>query len=239
MNITVATAKGSRSYQEDTLINVQMSQGTLLGVFDGHGGDEASQWMSHYFEKNFNDQRDPEAGLRQAFAVAAAMLRGYGSGTTASVAFIPTDSQDVYTAVIGDSPIIIKTPTGVWHSPEHNVRTNLAEREAARSRGGQYSGGYIFKSISGQGLQMSRALGDAELYPVVSSDPEFKMVTAAGNGFVLIGTDGLFDPGHHNFKEAAKGVLGLLTLDASAQLLVDSAVALPTHDNVTAILVRF
>jgi serine/threonine protein phosphatase PrpC len=235
MNITTATAKGARPYQEDTFINLQISQGTLLGVFDGHGGPEASEWMAKNFDLYFQyNQRNVEVGLRDTFDACAAALRGYEAGTTASVVFIPTDSTTVYTAVIGDSPIIIDTLDGLWYGPDHNVRTNPKELEAATARGGYYSGGYICKGSSG--LQMGRALGDAYLALILSTEPEISKLET--RKFILIATDGLFDPAHHNFKEAAEGVLAQIELGANAQSLVDRAVALPTHDNVTAILVR-
>ncbi len=239
MEITTATARGERAYQEDTFINVQMSQGTLLGVFDGHGGDEASRWMAMTFEKRFQDQRDVRRGLRDAFSKAAVVLKDYDSGTTASVAFIPTDSTSIYTAVIGDSPIIIDTPEGYWYGPDHNVRTNPAEREAAEHRGGFYNGGYICKGLHGPGLQMGRALGDAALASILSTEPEITTVKGKSNGFMLIGTDGLFDPAHYDFKEAAEKVLSQIELGSPAQDLVDRALAVPTRDNVTAIVVRF
>lgn len=246
MRITTATARGERRYQEDTFINVQMSQGTLLGVFDGHGGDEASKWMARNFEAQFQDQRDVRLGLRSAISKSAAMLRGCISGTTASVAFLPTDSSTVYTAVIGDSPIIchkqtegsIDTPQKYWYGPDHNVRTNRAERDAAIKRGGYYNNGYICKGLYGPGLQMGRALGDAELSPILSHEPEISHVFPVGE-WMLIGSDGIFDPAHYDFKEAAEEIILAIELGDDAPRLVERAVAKPTGDNATAILVRF
>jgi serine/threonine protein phosphatase PrpC len=234
MNITTASAKGQRPYQEDTSINVELPQGRLLGVFDGHGGNEASQFMAENFAGVFEET----GSFRLAFRIAAQHLKDYEAGTTASVVLIPKDSRTVFTAVIGDSPIIIQTDSGIWYSPDHNVRTNEIERVAAQNRGGYYCGGYIMKGISGPGLQMGRALGDALLAPVLSTVPEVAEITVAPKGFVLIGTDGLFDPGHYGFKDAAKQVIARVNQD-DAQALVDRAVQLPTGDNVTAILVKF
>jgi len=238
MRITTATARGERRYQEDTFINVQMSQGTLLGVFDGHGGDEASKWMARNFEAQFQDQRDVRLGLRSAISKSAAMLRGCVSGTTASVAFVPTDSSMVYTAVIGDSPIIIDTPQRLWYGPDHNVRTNTAELDAAVKRGGFYNNGYICKGLYGPGLQMGRALGDAELSPILSHEPEISHVFPVGE-WMLIGSDGIFDPAHYDFKEAAEEIILAIELGDDAPRLVERAVAKPTRDNATCILVRF
>jgi len=234
MNITAATAKGQRPYQEDTFINVELPQGRLLGVFDGHGGDEASKFMAENFVGLFEET----GSLRLAFRLAAQHLKDYEAGTTASVVLVPTDSHTVFTAVVGDSPIIIQTKSGIWYGPDHNVRTNEIERVAAQTRGGSYAQGYIYNNFSGQGLQMGRALGDAWLSPVLSTEPEVAEVTVAPNGFVLIGTDGLFDPGHYGFKTASEQVIARVSQD-DAQALVDRAIGIPTRDNVTAILVKF
>jgi serine/threonine protein phosphatase PrpC len=219
---------------EDTYIAEKLPQGHLFCVFDGHGGDEASQYMADNFAKYFDKQA---SCLSAAFNRAANYLKDYPSGTTASVAFIPTNSRVVYTAVVGDSPIIIDTPQGYWFGPDHNVRTNLEERAAAEARGGHYSSGYIFRGNSGDGLQMGRALGDASLAPVISAEPEISVVTA--RNFILIGSDGLFDPAHHDFKVSAEAVLTRISCGDDAQGLVDRALSIPTRDNVTAILVRF
>jgi serine/threonine protein phosphatase PrpC len=253
MNITTATAKGQRPYQEDTFIAQFMEQGTLLGVFDGHGGDEASQFMFENFAGLFEEALQfPHSlyenlyidSLRWAFEQSAAHLKNYDAGTTASVVFIPNDSRKVYTAVIGDSPIIAKIEDGrgvpsIWVGPEHNVRTNEAERVAATDRGGFYSGGYICKSKFGPGLQMGRALGDASLFPILSTEPEIAQVTVAPMGFILIGSDGLVDPAHYDFKKEAEQVIARVSQDDDAQALVDRAVLLETGDNATAILVKF
>lgn len=251
MKITKATAKGTRSYQEDTSVIAELPQGTLLGVFDGHGGDEASQFMMHYFVKMFKEalSRDEYcvSALRAAFKESALRLRDYGSGTTASVIFTSTGSgRMVCTAVIGDSPIIAKVEntqdwrtfnSAIWFGPDHNVRTNEAERKAAEARGGRYNDGYICKGYNG--LQMGRALGDATLSSILSTEPEINVITVAHEGFILIGSDGLFDPAHYDFKEAAEQVLALIDKGSDAQALVDRAVMAVTGDNATAILVRF
>jgi serine/threonine protein phosphatase PrpC len=145
----------------------------------------------------------------------------------------------VYTAVLGDSPILIKTETLVWSGPDHNVRTNPAEREAAEARGGYCDGAYLFRNMHSQGLQMARALGDSHLRGVISTEPEINEVPIVGSGFILVATDGLFDPAHRKFEESKRQVLALIKDGADAQFLVGDAIRRQTHDNATAILARF
>ena len=44
LSVSTITAKGPRPYQEDTFFTEDLGRGRiLLGVFDGHGGDEVSK----------------------------------------------------------------------------------------------------------------------------------------------------------------------------------------------------
>jgi serine/threonine protein phosphatase PrpC len=175
------------------------------------------------------------------------MLENYEDGTTASLAFLPNDPEGmpvrnkyIFTAVIGDSPIIIRSGENIWRSPEHNVRSNPAEREAAENRGGYVHSGYLFSSTSGhgQGLQMSRALGDKFLRGIISTEAETAAVQVQEDGYIIVATDGVFDPGHA--QGATDDFFKNLHDTANAQSLVDYAVnELKTGDNATAILARF
>src|SRR5208337_742222 len=160
-------------------------------------------------------------------------------GTTASIAFIPLSADVVYVAVLGDSPVIVKQADGsIWVAPEHNVRTNKAEAEAAKQRGGAVVGGYLVAHWDGPGLQMARALGDKALDKVLSRVPEISTQALGVGSFVLVCTDGALDPGHENAEAAAKSVVELIQSGGDAQAIVDRAVAVPTGDNVSALLVR-
>jgi serine/threonine protein phosphatase PrpC len=86
-------------------------------------------------------------------------------------------------------------------SEEHNVRTNLREREAAIARGGEYGEGYLFKPGSVGGLQMSRALGDNYLEGVLSREPATDVFRIGAKSIVIVASDGVFDPNHKESPE--------------------------------------
>ena len=243
--ITHSTQKGTREYQEDRYFVAYHNCGVLLAVFDGHGGDEASTYCYGHFSQVFieamEEMREPTRALKSSFGIMASVLRQYYSGTTASLVFIPEIGDKAYTAVVGDSPIVVgRTDSSKWFGPDHNVRTNSKEAEAAQRRGGFLSSGYIFKTMHGQGLQMARSLGDYSLTPVVSTEPEINTVGLMPGDYILVATDGLFDPGHRGLVAASKAVTDQIEAGYTAQQLVEHAVVhAPTHDNVTAILARF
>lgn len=263
--ISSASAKGQRPYQEDRYLVSSLPQGTLLAVFDGHGGSETAQFAYKRIAKIFADNIAAEhtaaahladvdaADLAKVEAsdLAAAALektilslnistQHMGPGSTLSVVFIPTNGDVAVCAVLGDSPIIIKDADGKINiSPEHNVRTNDQERKAAEARGGYVSGGYLFESYHGMGLQMARALGDVHLNKVLSRIPDIYEVKLSAKSFVIVATDGAFDPGHYEFEKAAEAVVQLVEGGADAQAVVDRALKIETGDNVSCIVARF
>jgi serine/threonine protein phosphatase PrpC len=238
-----ATAIGSRTYQEDRFFVDNLSSGLLLAVFDGHGGDGCAIQASISFADLFGSAsmayKSPEDALRETFKALNEMTHDMQSGAAASIAFIPWEANYVYTAVLGDAPIIVKkSDSSIWRSPEHNVRTNGPERLAAISRGGVVSNGYLSPKFSYLGLQMSRALGDKFLDGILDRTPEIAKIPLGKESWVLVATDGVLDPAHEN-ENAASGIISFIENGADAQALVKHATDIArTRDNATAILVR-
>lgn len=237
--VSYATHMGSRRAQEDTFVWDETPEGILLAVFDGHGGDETSKtlaahlpgWWSALGGLNY------AGAMKKVFEAAASITNHQHSGSTASVVFIARDLKSATVGVIGDSPVLIEKPDGsLFVGPDHNVRSNMEERSAAISRGGLYSMGYIWNDVGelGDGLQMGRALGDASMGKVLDRTPEI-MTIPLGN-FLLVASDGLFDPMHKKQSHAVGAVIDSLHAGYGVKELVDAAVATPTNDNVTAIL---
>jgi len=243
--ISAASEKGKRPYQEDSFVVHETPEGWLLAVFDGHGGGEASERCVTIVSEVFDTVRKTvlvanlENIIREVFHVLNTEVEDFIAGTTASLVFIPENGKEAVVGILGDSPVFIQKRDGnLWLSPEHNVRTNDDERHAVQERGGFVSGdGYLFAFNSRCGLQLSRALGDREFSKVLNREPEIFRIPLSDDSFVLVASDGLFDPSHASCpsreigKEIGDG--------ADAAALVERAVKKPTHDNATAILVQF
>jgi serine/threonine protein phosphatase PrpC len=171
------------------------------------------------------------------FAKLAEEIRHKYSGSTISVACVLENKKRSMIAILGDSPVIAVTPKGVVMSPEHNVRTNIIERTATETRGGIYSRGYICLP-DGNGLQLSRSLGDCEFGDIISKEPEIYPVYLGTKGALVIASDGLFDPSHYNDnKEDVKSIEKLVREGKGAQSLLDWANTKgPRDDNTTVIV---
>lgn len=140
-------------------------------------------------------------------------------------------------AVVGDSPLVYVDASHGWaHAPLHNARTNLPERQAALLRGAVYEGGYLMDpQHSTFGLQMARALGDADLAQVISTTPDCQTVGLDRQSLVIVASDGLIAPLISLERQMAQWV-SRIQQGATAEDLVADALAAGSKDNVTAVV---
>lgn len=250
MKITHQTARGQREYQEDRYIvqHLAMPDGTggitVLAVMDGHGGSEVAEYLKEAFiETLMSTGLAPRAAtqnwrtvLASSFTVLAETTKEMAAGSTLSVVLLPDNESRAYVAVIGDSPVVIKdAQSNLNIGPEHNAISNAAERDAAISRGAAFDGTYLRSTDSGYGLQMSRALGDNAL-DFLYRVPEIYEVGLNDESFIIVASDGLFDPAHADTKSEIERIAELVENGADAQALVQDALHRRTGDNVTAVV---
>jgi serine/threonine protein phosphatase PrpC len=241
-----ASHQGKRAYQEDRTVISAGEDGLLLGVFDGHGGSAVSEFCHKNLLNAFNsvadnpDLPDMPAKMYGMFNYLKTRTNEIpSSGSTASIVFIPSTLDRAYVGILGDSPVVIREADGtIWVSPDHNVRNNPSEVEAAKLRGGTTYGGYLYPAgLAASGIQMTRSLGDSFMGDVLNRTPQLFESPLGPNSFVLVASDGLIDPGHH-ISNPEDAIVALIDRGAKAGNLVKYAIDVPTGDNVSAILVR-
>ena len=243
--VTSATHQGTRYYQEDRFFTLTCEKGTLIAVCDGHGGAQCSHRVSESLPVAFAEAiSKPKTTVRKALEESihqiAVEVEYFQNGSTLSCVFVPFKGNYVTCAVVGDSPIVIKDADGnINISPDHNVRTNPEEAQAVIERGGFVQNGYAFATYDGGGLQMGRALGDTELRRILSTKPDIYRVKVNKESFVIVATDGAFDPGHYDFKQSAAAVVQIVAEGGEAEQIVKHALDIKTGDNVTALVGRF
>jgi serine/threonine protein phosphatase PrpC len=245
-------AQGDRWEQQDRLICTHITAGSfrhgagqLMAVTDGHGGTSVAELIAEETAGLLENalRKYPgrvERALQEMVARLHERTEDETSGATLSAAYVPDDESRVYVSVIGDSPVLILDAEGKMEiGPLHNVRFNLLERSAALARGGIYIDGYLEDSRRpGEGLQMSRALGDRRLSRVLSREPDIYSIPIGPESFVMVGTDGLFDPYAQPPTADLERLAKHLRDGCDAQMLVDDALRRRTGDNVTVIVWR-
>lgn len=240
--ISSATKQGPRDYQEDFYFHLHIAsksglKGELLAVMDGHSGSGAAALCAREIKNDFRISRaaDAETALKRLVKKLALKTENLTSGSTLSLALVVYAPLQVSVAILGDSPVVVLDKQGELHlSPEHNVRSNLDERRAAEKRGGIYDHGYIFEPIGRNGLQMSRALGDAHLGKIISREPE--IYTIAKPAWVLVASDGLFDPSHKDTSGLMEEIKDFAVAGATAERLMEWAEERELQDNATALV---
>jgi serine/threonine protein phosphatase PrpC len=244
---SVATSQGEREHQEDRAvcewIDASYGCGWLLAVFDGHRGaltaEQASLALPSLFKTYFAAHRDDlSKTFREVFLSLHNLTSDQLTGSTASVAYIPQDARYLYWAILGDSPTAAIDAQDQSHfGPDHNIRTNMKERAAAKTRGGIYKEGYLEDPEKPDtGVQMTRVLGDADLGRVLDRTPEIQTIPLGGKGVVLVGSDGLLSASRIASEEQLAKLLRMILEGADARAVVQDALHRRTGDNATAVV---
>ncbi|CAM0144661.1 unnamed protein product [Urochloa decumbens] len=206
----VASRAGPRHEMEDAYAVVTHkidgdSQLACYGVFDGHGGRAAVDFVSQRLGQNVVSAVLAAAEEHDAVseAIRAAYLatddellsqpQGLSGGACATTALVK--GGDLYAAHVGDCRAVLSRDGGTATALTAD-HTCAAEGEWERIERG---GGYVSRSGSGvwrvQGsLAVSRSFGDAGLKRWVVAEPVVSRVPlTAGCEFVVIASDGLWD----------------------------------------------
>jgi protein phosphatase 1L len=215
-------------------------------IYDGHGGNMGALLAAEFLTPHFlslvraeraRDAPESRTGpelLRAAYLAADQYIcsRPTTSGTAAATIHI-LDGQFL-AANVGDSRVIIGTNRGaiqltVDHKPD------LPEE---RSRIEGFGGRVISRDVprvEGM-LAMSRALGDSELKPYVSSEPRIvEGFFGTENDFVVVACDGVWDV--LTLEEVIATVREVEDTNQAAQKIVALALASGSTDNVSVIVV--
>ena len=241
-SVTLAIEQGPRSYQEDYYLSMPIKgnglNGRLLAIMDGHGGKAVAEICAREIGNLFSPYKDtsPEESLRQLVSKLNSKTVSFRDvGATLSIAFVLEDQRKVSIAIVGDSPVVVLDGKKKLHlSPEHNVRSNAQERRAAELRGGICEGGYLFAKNSDHGLQISRSLGDAHLGGILSREPD--IYTIDDPQWILVASDGLFDPGHRDTHKLLGDIQRYAILRSTARDLMKWAEKRGLKDNATALV---
>ncbi|CAK9226169.1 hypothetical protein BDL97_05G018600 [Sphagnum fallax] len=216
----------------------------LFGVFDGHGGSRAAEYVKkHLFDNLLKHPKfidDTKLAIAEAYKqtdqdyLRAENGNQRDAGSTASTAVLV--GERLLVANVGDSrAVICRDGTAVPLSSDHKPnRTD--ERQRIEDAGGVVM--WVGTWRVGGVLAVSRAFGDRLLKRYVVAEPEIQEDTIKeGVDFLVLASDGLWDVVTND--EAVSMVGPVPDPEDAARMLTDEAYRRGSADNITCVIVRF
>ncbi|KAK9145411.1 hypothetical protein Sjap_005314 [Stephania japonica] len=240
--------KGKRASMEDCY-DIKMSKINgetvcLFGVFDGHGGSRAAEFLKeHLFE---NLMKHPQFTTNTKLAISETFQKTdldfldaesntfRDDGSTASTAVFV--GNHLYVANVGDSRTVVSKAGKAIPLSEDHKPNRSDERKRIESAGGvvMWAGTWRVGGV----LAMSRAFGNRLLKQFVVAEPEIQEQEIDEEFELLVlASDGLWD------VVPNEGAVSLAMTEeepeAAARKLTETAFTRGSADNITCIVVRF
>ncbi|XP_053213729.1 serine-rich adhesin for platelets-like [Panonychus citri] len=228
---------------------------SYYAIFDGHGGSDAAEFAADNLHKNMVENRFFKAGyiedsIRMAYAATdfqytdkSLAEHASRSGCTAVTCVLENRSR-LFIHWAGDSMALVsRNGKPFFITNPHNL-----EREDEKERVEEMGGTVLYLDtwrVNGT-LGVSRAIGDPDYKPYVTSDPDFEVINLDGTeDFVIMGCDGLWD------RMTPEDAIGLIyehlqknsdlsvneLVNSTAQILSDKSIKDGSCDNVTTIVI--
>nr|CAB3464308.1 unnamed protein product [Digitaria exilis] len=247
LNCGYSSFRGKRASMEDFYdiksSKIDDKQISLFGIFDGHGGSRAAEYLKeHLFE---NLMKHPEFMTDTKLAISETYRKTDSEfldaernshrddGSTASTAVLVGDH--LYVANVGDSRAVIsKAGKAIALSEDHKPNRS-DERKRIESAGGivMWAGTWRVGGV----LAMSRAFGNRLLKQFVIAEPEIQELEIDDElEFLIIASDGLWDVVPN---EDAVSLVKMEEPEAAARKLTETAFSRGSGDNITCIVVKF
>ncbi|XP_029122489.1 probable protein phosphatase 2C 11 isoform X5 [Elaeis guineensis] len=195
--------KGKRASMEDfyetRIAEVDGQMVAFFGVFDGHGGPRAAEYLRIHLFKNLSNHpdfiKDTKSAIVEVFRQTDTAYideekgQQKDAGSTASTVLLLGDR--LFVANVGDSRVVASRsgsaiPLSIDHKPDRSDERQRIEN----------AGGFVIWAGTwrvGGVLAVSRAFGDKLLKPYVVAEPEIQEEDIKGVEFLIIASDGLWN----------------------------------------------
>lgn len=252
----VFATQGGRATMEDTNFLMTRFKGDdhvhLFGVFDGHRGFEAAEFAASAIPIHLSTAStapSPTEALSTAFIETDISFRreldslrrhrkGGGKdwhpGCTAATALLINDK--LFVANAGDCrTILCRKGEAIELSKDHTANC-VVERERIRKAGGHVEWRVDAWRVGAAALEVTRSIGDDDLKPAVTAEPEVEVVTlSADDEYLVMASDGLWETIRNEdviaiIKETVKEP------SMCAKRLATEAVERGSTDNITVIV---
>jgi serine/threonine protein phosphatase PrpC len=241
--VTSGSAQGLREAQEDRFHVCRFGErGWLLAVFDGHNGpgtaDVAAKRIRDVFARCAEQYGAGPAAVDAAVGAIRDEVADRNDGSSASVVFVDEENDRAYAAVLGDSPIVVRTATDEMAMASiHNTAANPQDAARAVERGALLVGPYLVDSDRMEGVNLTRTIGDADL-TFLGRTPESADFALGPRSFVLVCSDGMFTSLAPTPDALLTRAADLVDAGLGADAMVEDALAAGSDDNVTVLLWR-
>ena len=241
----VFTVQNKRAYQEDR-ISFGDTIEFAIGLYDGHGGDQASDYLQNNLHHLYNEQVDGtiEQKMQRAFALAEEhCLTNFSSGSTA-ITFGIDENDVLHCSWVGDSRAVLEGNGKVVFATEDHKPDALQEKQRIEAAGGNV---YFHGVPRVNGLAVSRSIGDrrvkAKGQGQIIAVPEYKSYQLTKeNNFFVMASDGLWDVmTNEEVVEEIKRLLPLVHGNPGmiAHCLTELAMQKGSQDNITISILFF
>ncbi|KAL7583675.1 probable protein phosphatase 2C 59 [Lactuca sativa] len=243
-----ASSPGKRSSMEDfyeaRIDGVDGETVGLFGVFDGHGGARAAEYVKQHLFTNLIKHpkfiSDTKAAIAEAYShtdtefLKSENNQNRDAGSTASTAILVGDRLLV--ANVGDSRAVISRGGKAFAVSRDHKPDQTDERQRIEDAGGfvMWAGTWRVGGV----LAVSRAFGDKLLKQYVVADPEIQEEKVDNSlEFLILASDGLWDVVTND--EAVAMVKPIESPEEAANRLMMEASQRGSADNITIVVVRF
>ncbi|MBA0777847.1 hypothetical protein Gotri_005814 [Gossypium trilobum] len=216
----------------------------LFGVFDGHGGARAAEYVKQNLFSNLIRHpkfiSDTKSAIADAYNhtdsefLKSENNQNRDAGSTASTAILVGDRLLV--ANVGDSRAVICRGGNAFAVSRDHKPDQSDERQRIEDAGGfvMWAGTWRVGGV----LAVSRAFGDRLLKQYVVADPEIQEEKIDSSlEFLILASDGLWDVVSN--EEAVAMVKPIQDPEQAAKRLMQEACQRGSADNITCVVVRF
>ncbi|KAJ8759790.1 hypothetical protein K2173_009891 [Erythroxylum novogranatense] len=181
-----------------------------FGIFDGHRGAAAAEFSARALPgllQSLRFGRSPEDALLEAFIstdvafrneldsrrkLKGVLQKDWHPGCTAVAALIAGDK--LFVANAGDCRAILCRAGNAFPLTKDHTASCLEERERVVRAGGQVKWQLDTWRVGPAALQVTRSIGDDDLKPAVTAEPEItETAISAEDEYLVLASDGLWD----------------------------------------------
>ncbi|KAJ3445627.1 phosphatase 2c [Anaeramoeba flamelloides] len=217
------------------LRNIEIENSDFFGLFDGHGGREASEHVGNILplkiKEKINNGMKIEKAIHDSFVELHHEMLHWClySGTTAVLIIIL--GNFVWVVNLGDSNAVL-----CRNGYAVGLTTPQKPNDKEEKKRIEESGGYVKDGRVNGMLAVSRAFGDGYLKNVISAEPQINnFQLSSADSFIILACDGVWDV--LSEEKAVEIVSGEIDPQKAAKRLRDEAYSQGSTDNISVIII--